>query len=202
MQDSYKTIAKRSGALYKEKGSKFIGIAFPAINEDEFKATLDAIKSEYHDARHHCYAFKFGMDDNNYRYNDDGEPSNSAGAPIYGQIQSFELTNIGIVVVRYFGGTKLGVGGLIGAYRQAAKEALENAQLVSKTISDYYRLTFNYAIMGDVMTFLKQEQIEITEQLHGEHGELIIRVRKRDIDQTLGKLDAVHGLKVEFIETI
>lgn len=155
MQDTYKTIAKRSEALYKEKGSKFIGIAFPASNEDDFKTALESIKNEYHDARHHCYAFKLGMDENNYRYNDDGEPSNSAGAPIYGQIQSFNLTNIGIVVVRYFGGTKLGVGGLISAYRQAAKEALESAQLVSKTISDYYRLTFDYAIMGGCDDFLK-----------------------------------------------
>ncbi|MCB0401957.1 MAG: YigZ family protein, partial [Flavobacteriales bacterium] len=107
MTDGYRTIAEPSEGLYKEKGSKFLAFAYPVFNEEEFKEKLTELKKQYHDARHHCYAFKFGLTDNEYRYSDDGEPNNSAGAPIFGQIQSFELTNIAIIVVRYFGGTKL-----------------------------------------------------------------------------------------------
>ena len=135
----YKTIAANSEGIYKEKGSKFIAIASPVYSEDEFKTFLNQVKKDYHDARHHCYAFKIGLTDNEYRYNDDGEPNNSAGAPIYGQIQSFNVTNIAIVVVRYFGGTKLGVGGLITAYKEAAKDALQNIKIVNRTVDNFYQ---------------------------------------------------------------
>jgi uncharacterized YigZ family protein len=160
--DSYQTLSNRSEGFYKEKGSKFIGIAVPLHSEEEFKQFLADIKKEYHDARHHCYAFKIGLTDDAYRYNDDGEPSNSAGAPIYGQIQSFGVTNIAIVVVRYFGGTKLGVGGLITAYREAAKDALQNGSIINCTVDNFYQLEFGYEIMSDVMNFVKQNQLNIT----------------------------------------
>lgn len=201
MEDTYKTIATNSEGLYKEKGSKFIAIASAVYSEEEFKGFLIQIKKDYHDARHHCYAFKIGLTENEYRYNDDGEPNNSAGAPIYGQIQSFNLTNIAIVVVRYFGGTKLGVGGLITAYKEAAKEALQNAKIIDKTVDNHYRIEFGYEIMSDVMNFIKQHQLEVTLQELEEKGTIEFRVRQSEAENILELLKTIKGLKVTFIKT-
>jgi uncharacterized YigZ family protein len=159
MEDVYKTIANPTEGLYKEKGSKFIAIAFPVFSEEVFKEKLQELKKEYHDARHFCYAYKLGLTENEYRYNDDGEPNNSAGAPIFGQIQSFSLTNIAIIVIRYFGGTKLGVGGLIKAYKEASKDALTNAKIVDRTVDNVYEILFDYSIMSDVMNFIKHHNL-------------------------------------------
>jgi len=161
VQTTYKTIAQQSEGLYKEKGSKFIGIAVACYNEAEAKSFLEEWKKEHHQARHLCYAYRFGMDMNIYRANDDGEPNNSAGAPILGQIDSFELRNVLIGVVRYYGGTKLGVGGLINAYRTAAKEAIQNGEIIEKEIFEWIRLEFTYEDMPQIMNILKKYDLEI-----------------------------------------
>ena len=143
--DLYKTITKSAqGELFKDKNSKFYGYAFPVTNVEQVKTYLQTLKKEHYSARHFCYAYQFGTEIIQYRANDDGEPNNSAGMPIYGQIQSFEVTNILIVVVRYFGGVKLGVGGLINAYRTGAQLALESAEIIEKTINKTFQLQFEY----------------------------------------------------------
>lgn len=202
MEDSYLTIANRSEGLYKEKGSKFIAIASAIYSEDEFKEFLNEVKKEYHDARHHCYAFKFGLTENEYRYNDDGEPNNSAGAPIYGQIQSFNVTNIAIIVVRYFGGTKLGVGGLITAYKEAAKDALQNAKIIERTVNNFYRIQFGYEIMSDVMNFIKQHQLDVTSQVLEEKGTIQFRIRQSGAKELIENLNKIKGLSVQFLKTV
>ncbi len=159
MEDLYKTIEKPSEGLFKDKGSRFIAYAFPVYTEDEIKDHILRIKKEHYSARHHCYAWRLGADMERFRANDDGEPSSSAGKPILGQIQSFDLTNVLIVVVRYFGGTLLGVSGLINAYRAAAKDAIENARIVEKTVEDILTVEFGYESMNDVMKVFKDEQL-------------------------------------------
>ena len=158
---SYLSIKKNESSLYKDKGSKFIGIVFPCSNIDEFKSELQKIKKEYHSARHFCYAFSFGIDNISFRYSDDGEPSNSAGAPIYGQIKSFNLSNVGIVVVRYFGGTKLGVSGLIKAYKTAAKMAIHEATIIEIDQTIDMKITFDIESIQHLMNLLKQNNINI-----------------------------------------
>lgn len=162
---------------------------------------MNEVKKEYHDARHHCYAFKFGLTENEYRYNDDGEPDNSAGAPIFGQIQSFNVTNIAIIVVRYFGGTKLGVGGLIAAYKEAAKEALQNAKIIERTVDNFYQIEFGYEIMSDVMNFIKQHQLEVTFQELEEKGIIEFRIRHSEAKAIIENLDRIEGLKISFLKT-
>lgn len=159
MEDLYKTIESPSEGLFKDKGSRFIAYAFPVYTEDEIKEHIFRLKKEHYSARHHCYAWRLEADKERFRANDDGEPSSSAGKPILGQIQSFDLTNILIVVVRYFGGTLLGVSGLINAYRAAAKDAIENARIVEKTVEDILLIEFDYERMNDVMKTFKDEQL-------------------------------------------
>jgi uncharacterized YigZ family protein len=147
--------------LYKVKGSKHFGYAFPVYSEEEIKEKLEWVKKEHHSARHHCYAWRLGLDMKKFRANDDGEPSNSAGKPILGQIQSFDLTNVFIVVVRYFGGVKLGVGGLIDAYRTAAKLAIQDNEIITRQVHHFYKLKFDYAAMPKVMSLLKAQNLEM-----------------------------------------
>lgn len=168
MITTYKTIDRKSEGLYKEKGSKFIAYAFPVSSEKEIKEIVATLKKEFHDARHHCFAFRLGADMNFFRSNDDGEPSGTAGKPILGQIQSFGVTNVLIVVVRYFGGTKLGVGGLIQAYREAAKDALAKAEIIEKNVEKQYELEFSYEQLPEVMKTLKSVNAGITKQETGE----------------------------------
>ena len=158
--DTYRSLSHRSEGLYKEKGSKFIGIAIPVKDEDEIKEALDSISKEYHDARHHCYAWTLGADRSRYRANDDGEPSSSAGKPILGRLESFKLTQLLIVVVRYFGGTKLGVGGLINAYRSAAEDAINNGKIVERKMKTYFEIKFTYEVMNEVMQLVKNSTID------------------------------------------
>lgn len=166
MDDVYKTIAKPCGeAVYKEKGSKFLGYAFPVTNEEQIKEYLETIKKNHHSARHWCYAWQLGVSGGmHYRANDDGEPNNSAGMPIYGQIQSFEVTNILIVVVRYFGGVKLGVGGLIQAYKTTAQIALEQSEIIEKQLTDVLVVTFDYKYMNKVMRVVKERNLNVINQ--------------------------------------
>lgn len=180
-KDTYKTIeTPTESILFKEKNSKFYGYAFPVLNEDDAKLHLENIKKEHHAARHWCYAYQLGIETISYRANDDGEPSNSAGMPIYGQIQSFEVTNILIVVVRYFGGIKLGVGGLISAYKTTAKLTLEAATIIEKTININYRITFAYKNMNIVMRIIKEKNLEIINQKLELDCTVFINVRKKD----------------------
>ena len=159
-KDTYKTIEVAIGdALFKEKGSKFIGYAFPVSSEDEVKIHIDELKKKHHSARHWCYAWQIGVEDIQYRANDDGEPNNSAGQPIYGQILSKEITNVLVVVVRYFGGTKLGVGGLISAYKTTAKLILDEANVIEKTIDVSFKLNFEYVDINKVMRIIKEHDL-------------------------------------------
>jgi uncharacterized YigZ family protein len=179
--DTYKTITSATEAiLFKDKNSKFLGYAFPLLNEEEVKQHLDSLRKEHHTARHWCYAYQLGTETITYRANDDGEPNNSAGMPIYGQIQSFEVTNILIVVVRYFGGVKLGVGGLIHAYKTTAQQTLENAKIVEKTINIDYLITFDYKNMNTVMRVIKEKNLNITNQKLELNCQITISVRKKE----------------------
>ena len=187
MEDTYKTIEKPSEGYFKDKGSKFFAYAYPVTNEEEIKEFLSQLKKEHHSARHHCYAWRLGTEDIQYRANDDGEPSSSAGKPILGQLLSFDVTNVLIVVVRYFGGTLLGVSGLINAYRTAAAEALKNAAISTKLIKNNYELHFTYSELNDVMHIIKQENLNIVNTTFEEKCSLIFSVRKSEalkIEQT------------------
>jgi uncharacterized YigZ family protein len=179
--DIYKTLAAPSEEiLYKEKNSKFFGLAFPVTAEDEVKSILEGLRKQHHNAGHFCYAFQLGTDKIHYRANDDGEPNNSAGMPIYGQIQSFGVTNVLIVVVRYFGGVKLGVGGLISAYKTAAQMALEASNIIEKTIDVQYTLKFGYQVMNKVMRVIKEKNLAIISQKMEMDCEMIISTRKKN----------------------
>ncbi|MEZ4779628.1 MAG: YigZ family protein [Flavobacteriaceae bacterium] len=183
-KDSYKTLLKPAPeVLFKDRGSKFYGYAFPIASEEEIKELLEILKKQHHTARHWCYAWQLGSYYEHYRANDDGEPSNSAGMPIYGQLQSFEVTNTLVVVVRYFGGTKLGVGGLIQAYKTAAQMALEGATIVEKTIDEVFQITFEYPEMNTVMRMIKDENLEIVSQKLEMQCELNIAVRKKEAEK-------------------
>ena len=188
---SYKTIAKESEGFYKEKGSKFLAFAVPVSSEDEIKAFIVQKRKEHHQAVHVCSAFRLGADHKVYRASDDGEPSNSAGPPILGQIQAFELTNILIAVVRYYGGTNLGVGGLISAYRTAAKAALENAQILEMEEMERYEFSCTYAQMPGIMTFLKKEKIEILATTMDLACQFKLILNKTAAPELIGKLEAL-----------
>ncbi|WP_111709235.1 IMPACT family protein [Lutibacter citreus] len=180
-KDTYNTIEIGKGdVLFKEKGSKFFSYVFPVFNEDEVKLHLEELKKKHHAARHWCYAYQIGIDTIRYRVNDDGEPSNTAGQPIYGQILSKDITNILVVVVRYFGGTKLGVGGLISAYRTSAKMVLDEAKIVEKTIDVHFELIFEYAHMNKVMRIVKENNLQISPQKMELNCEFTIPVRKKN----------------------
>jgi uncharacterized YigZ family protein len=199
--DEYLTISKPSEGLFKDRGSKFLAFAFPVTTEAEIKEIQEKLRSDFHDARHHCYAYMLGPEKKNYRANDDGEPSSTAGKPILGQIRSFNLTNILIVVIRYFGGTKLGVGGLINAYKTAAEEALKNAKIIKKILHDIYELKFDYPQMNEIMRIMKEENIEQIDQQFELSCSITLALRKKDADKVLSKFDRVENLKIEFIET-
>lgn len=158
--DTYRTLKSPSEGIYKEKGSKFLAFAFPVNNEGDIKEKLEEIRKAYHDARHHCYAWVLGADKSRFRANDDGEPSNSAGKPILGKLQSHDLSQILIIVVRYFGGVKLGVGGLINAYRSAADDAIQNGTIVKRRMKTIFEIHFDYEAMNDVMTIIKSNKID------------------------------------------
>src|SRR5690606_34978773 len=165
MQDTYKTIDQPGEeVLFKEKNSKFFGYTFPVQSEEEVKTILDQVKKQHFSARHWCYAYQIGTKNKIYRANDDGERNNSAGMPIYGQIQSFDVTNILVVVVRYFGGVKLGVGGFVTAYKNAAQMALEESEIIEKTIDSHFLIRFDYKNMNKVMRVIKEKNINIVNQ--------------------------------------
>jgi len=199
--DSYKTIKNTSEAIYKEKGSKFITYAFPVTCQEDIKIEIDKLKKEYYDARHHCYAYMLGADKKNFRANDDGEPSSTAGKPILGQILSSELTNILIVVVRYFGGTKLGVGGLIQAYKTAAHDAISNAEIIEKTVNDIYDIHFDYLVMNDVMRIIKEEEPLQIDQDFNLTCRITLSIRQSDAEKIIERFSKIDSVKSEHIRT-
>jgi len=197
-KDVYKTIDKASTeALFKDRGSKFYGYAFPVTNEEEIKENIEFLKKQHYNARHWCYAWQLGMKYEKYRANDDGEPTNSAGTPIYGQLQAFEVTNILVVVVRYFGGTKLGVSGLIQAYKTTAKFALENSEIIQKTINEKFILQFNYSEMNKVMRIVKEEQISIINQKLDLNCMYTISVRKKEADKVFKLFNETYKVLIK-----
>ncbi|GAB3725523.1 IMPACT family protein [Flavobacterium koreense] len=198
MNDTYKTIATPSEEiLFKEKNSKFFGYAFPVTSEEEIKNHLDILRKQHYGAVHFCYAFQIGTDKIQYRANDDGEPSNTAGAPIYGQIQSFGLTNILVVVVRFFGGIKLGVGGLISAYRTSAQMALEASEIIEKTINIHYTVSFDYKNMNKVMRVIKEKNLEIISQNMNESCEIEIATRKKNAEQIVDIFNNLFEIEIK-----
>lgn len=197
-EDVYKTITKPAqGELFKDKNSKFYGFTFPVTNEDQIKQHIEDLKKEHYSARHWCYAYQIGTENIQYRANDDGEPNNSAGMPIYGQIQSFEVTNILIVVIRYYGGVKLGVGGLINAYRTGAQLALEASKIVERTINKEFQLKFEYKNMSKVMRLLKENEVEITNQTLELNCLLEISVRKSHSSKVFQLFKQFFGVEIK-----
>ena len=197
--DTYHTISKPSKGLFKDRGSRFIAIAAPVRDQDEIKAILESYRKEYHDARHHCYAWMIGLEREHWRANDDGEPSGTAGKPILGQINSANLTNIIIVVIRYFGGTLLGTSGLINAYRSAASDAIKNAEVIECTVNAFYRIMFPYASVNDVMRIAREEGLLQSEQIFEIECSMRIGFRLSRKEHVIKRLSAISGLKSEFI---
>lgn len=194
--DKYKTIEHESEGFYKEKGSKFFAFAYPVTTEDEIKEIQKKLRKKYYDARHHVYAFRLGADMKIYRASDDGEPSNSSGPPILGQIQSNELTNILIVVIRYFGGTKLGISGLINAYRTAAADAIANNNIVEKFEEDQFTIQFGYTVMNDVMKIIKDENPTQSNQIFDNTCQITLAIRKTAGETLRKKFLKVDGLQI------
>lgn len=197
MNDTYKTIEKKSTGYFKDKGSKFFAYAYPLKEESEVKGIVATLKKEHHSARHHCYAWRIGSEEIRMRANDDGEPSSTAGKPILGQLQSYGVTNILVVVVRYFGGTLLGVSGLINAYKNATVDVLDNADIVAKRIESIFELKFEYPLLNTVMNMLKQGKYEIETTDFKESCRLIFKTRKSEAGIAQELFENVYGVKIE-----
>ena len=195
-EDTYKTIAGPSEGIYREKGSKFIALAFPVETEAEVKEKLAEIQKQYFDARHHCYSYILGPNKDAYRLNDNGEPSGTAGRPIHGQLLSKDLTNTLVIVVRYFGGIKLGVSGLINAYKTAAKDALEAATIIEKTVDETYKVSFDYSVMNSVMQLLKDPYVSILGQGYEDRYLISFKIRRREADRIVTALKKINTVTV------
>lgn len=216
MEDTYQTLAAAAFGDFRDRASKFLAYAYPVYTEDEWQAALQEVKKLHPKARHFCYAYRLGLDNQQFRANDDGEPSGTAGRPILGQIDSFQLTNVIVIVVRYFGGTKLGTSGLINAYRQATIEAFNDATIIEKTVEDVFRIRFDYAIMSDVMNAVKQLNLSILEQVFEETAHLDFAIRQSEKEdcltqlrakiakvriEELPKLKRIEGLQIDYLFT-
>jgi len=200
MEDTYKTIASPSPEIiFKEKNSKFIGYAFPIQSESSVKPIIDSLRKQHPHAVHYCYAYQIGTDSIIYKVSDDGEPSNTAGMPIYGQIQSFGVTNILVVVVRFFGGVKLGVGGLISAYRTAAQMTLESSEIIEKTIDIRYQIAFDYKNINKVMRIIKEKGIEIVSQKMEMSCEIEILTRKKNAEMIFDIFNTMFEVQIKFL---
>lgn len=197
MEDKYLTINAPSEGLYKEKGSKFIAFAIPVSNVEQIKEILEEKRKEHHDARHVCYAYILGVDKADYRSNDDGEPSGTAGRPILGSLLSAGVTNVLIAVVRYFGGTKLGTSGLINAYKVASADALENAEIIEKTVDEEIHISFDYLVMNDVMKIIKDVAPQVMSQQFDNNCNMVLSIRKGDAPNLTERLKKVESLIIE-----
>lgn len=199
MDDTYKTISTSSEGIFKDKGSKFLAYAFPVESEMEVKEILAQIKKDHHSARHHCYAWRIGSKNPSYRANDDGEPSSTAGKPILGQLLSYDLTNVLVIVVRYFGGTLLGTSGLINAYRTATITALQNADIETRTIEELIKIQFSYPEMNAVMQVIKQENLNIINTVFELNCQVDITVRESEVNKIVEIFNSIP--KVTLIRT-
>lgn len=199
-EDTYKTLEERCTGLFKEKGSKFIAWAVPVKTEDDVKLVLEEFRKEYYDARHHCYAYILGPDKSAWRANDDGEPSGTAGKPIHGQLLSFDLTNVLIVVIRYFGGTKLGVSGLINAYKTAAREAIISGKIIELTVNEVYKIEFPYESMNEIMRIIKEESAQIIDNQFINNCIITYTIRKRDADKVNLRLRKTYAAKITYLK--
>lgn len=197
--DTYRSIKENAEGLFKDKGSKFIAYAYPVDTEKEIKDIIQDLKKQHYSARHHCYAYRLGPKGEDYRANDDGEPSGTAGRPIHGQLLSNELTNVLVVVVRYFGGTLLGVSGLINAYKTAAANVLANAEIVTHIIDNHYDLTFDYPLQSSVMRIIKEDELSIVNAVYEMNCKLTVAVRLNKEEEVLGKFNKIDQLKVDLI---
>ncbi|MFT4760877.1 MAG: putative YigZ family protein [Paraglaciecola sp.] len=203
MKDEYKTISAASEGEFRDRGSKFFAYAFPIYTEKDFQNALEEVKKMHPKARHFCYAYRIGLDRNNFRANDDGEPSGTAGKPILGQFDSFSITNVFTVVVRYFGGTLLGASGLINAYRTSTANALENADIIEKTVEDIYKITFDYSLMSNVMNAVKKLELEMVRQDFGEIGVLEVAIRQGEKIELIRQLRSkISGIRIEEIDEV
>ncbi|MFA5588996.1 MAG: YigZ family protein [Mariniphaga sp.] len=198
--DTYKTIDSKSEGYFRDKGSRFLAFAYPVQNEEDISEILASLKKEYHNARHHCYAWRLGTEVITFRANDDGEPSSTAGKPILGQLLSNELTNILVVVVRYFGGTLLGTGGLINAYRTATADAISNAKIITGIIEEKYKLKFSYNEMNDVMQIIKQENLNVLNTRFELDCELDFSVRKSESERIREVFEKFYGVDIEYLD--
>jgi uncharacterized YigZ family protein len=198
-EDTYKTIDKGSEGVFKDRGSKFIAFAYPVITEEGAKQIMAEVRKEFHDACHHCYAYRIGHEKLIWRANDDGEPSGTAGKPIFNQILSKDLTNILVVVVRYFGGTLLGVPGLINAYKTATQEALNVASIITKTVNDVYEVTFDYPVMNSVMKIIKDSGLEIISTDFTLKCVVVFKVRKNNSLNVFESMKRLDSLKIQFL---
>lgn len=200
-EDTYKTITSPSEGTFKDKGSKFIAYAYPLRREDEVKERVTALKSEHPKARHHCWAYRFTPDRSVYRINDDGEPSGTAGRPILNTLLSHDITNLLVVVVRYFGGTLLGVPGLIHAYKTATQEALRAADIIELTVNDVYRISFDYQQMNDVMRIVKEERIGILSQTFDNRCLLELEIRQQQVNRVVERFRQLDKTDVVYLTT-
>jgi uncharacterized YigZ family protein len=201
-EDTYKTIKSTSEGLFKDRGSKFLAYAYPIEHENEVKALVDNLRKEHFKAVHHCYAYRLGLDKNNFRVNDDGEPSGTAGRPILNVLFSQEITNILVVVVRYFGGTLLGVPGLINAYKSATAEALATANIIEKTVNEVYSVSFEFVQMNDVMKVVKEFNLKIRNQTYDNQCTMELEFRKTLTNQVIGKLEKIDNIAIEYLFTV
>jgi uncharacterized YigZ family protein len=201
-EDTYKTIEGPVEGIFRDRGSKFIGYAYPIHSEGDVKTLVQALKAEHPKARHYCWALRLSPDRNVYRLNDDGEPSGTAGRPILNTLLSQDVTNVLIVVVRYFGGTLLGVPGLISAYKTAAQEALAAAQIIEKTVNDQYRLTFDYLQLNAVMKLIKDEQIVVLSQKMDNSCEFILEIRQAEVNKFIAALEKIPNLSIQYLQTL
>ncbi|AXE19741.1 YigZ family protein [Runella rosea] len=200
--DSYKTIVTPIEGFFRDRGSKFLAFGYPIQNEEDVKQYLTALREIHPKANHHCYAYRLGLDRMHFRANDDGEPSGSAGKPILNTLYAHDITNLLVVVVRYFGGTLLGVPGLINAYKVATEEALSQAQIVTKHVRDVYTLTYPYEQMNEVMKVIKAFDLTPQKQQFDNECSLQIEIRKTLLNQVLGKLEKIDALRLDFKGTI
>lgn len=201
-EDTYLTIEKPAEGIFRDRGSKFIAFAYPVKTEQAIKDHLQVLKKEHFGANHHCYAFRLGADKMAFRANDDGEPSNTAGRPILGQIQSHDLTNILIVVVRYFGGTLLGVSGLINAYKTVSAEAISNASIITEIVQEVYEIAFEYPAMNEVMKQVKDSEASVLEQDFQLTCRLVLAIRKNDANQMIQVFKGIDGVKAQFLRML
>jgi len=197
MSDTYKTIISEAEGLYKEKGSKFLSFAMPVSTADQAKEIVKEYRKKYYDARHVCYAYMIGAERTDFRANDDGEPSGTAGRPILGQINSRELTNVLVIVIRYFGGILLGTGGLVVAYKEVTADALDRTEIIEKTVDIRISISFDYVLMNDVMRVIKDVNAQITAQTYVNQCMMQLSIRKQDAELLSSKLKKILGLVIE-----